>query len=104
MRTSNPQRRADDRPRVGLVAGVFACAVSAFIAGRLTAPTVVAALSEAHATPVPRALPEGIEKFHDASEDVTCWMLHQYRYDGPISLACLPDQWLASARAQEAPQ
>ena len=50
-------------------------------------------------TPEPRALPDGIVKFHDASAEVTCWAsitsIDRY-YTG---LSCLPDQWLPAARA-----
>ena len=47
-------------------------------------------------TPIPRALPAGVTKFHDASDEVTCWVHPQG------GMACLPDNWLASM-AEEAP-
>jgi len=46
-------------------------------------------------TPIPRALPAGVTKFHDASDEVTCWVHPQG------GMACLPDNWLASM-AEEA--
>jgi hypothetical protein len=68
-----------------------------FVLGRVTGPAFET-LREAEATPVPQALPGDITTFHDASEDVTCW-----RIAGSSGLACLPDQWLASARADATP-
>jgi len=59
-----------------------------FVAGRATAPRTT--VRDVEAMPATRALPSGVERFHDASEQVTCW-----RRD--TALACLPDRLLAEA-------
>jgi hypothetical protein len=69
----------------------------AFALGRVTGPAFET-LREAEAAPVPHALPGDIATFHDASAEITCW-----RVIGSGGLACLPDQWLASARADAMP-
>jgi hypothetical protein len=104
MLTSQPQRRATDRPRRVHVLTVIAClaivVAGAYLGGVATGPSVVAAMEEQReqdTRPVPRALPEGITKFHDATEEVTCWRTNRSN----SSIACLPDQWLATARASE---
>lgn len=76
----------------------------AFVAGRVTDPGR-STIREAEAAPVPRALPEGIDRFHDASEAVTCWRTSGVAaggYETGSGLSCLPDQWLASARIESA--
>lgn len=98
MTNSHPRRRADDRVSIPLMVGFFAAvlAAAAFFLGTETGPAVVAAARSDHGVrPEPHALPLDVTKFHDASEEVTCWR----REGGGIS--CLPDQWLASARAQD---
>lgn len=92
MRNSHPQRRASDRPLRWRVMLVLALLPVVFVVGRVTAPRWTVA--EAEAAPTPRALPVGVERFHDASEAVTCWQR------AGAGLSCLPDQWLASATAE----
>jgi hypothetical protein len=50
-----------------------------------------------HWPPVPRALPEGVTKFHDASDEVTCWKIDD-RFGNAIS--CLPDIALTHGRIE----
>lgn len=95
---STPNRRADDRPRRLAVMCVFAAIVCSFVAGRLTGRSLAETVRQAEGRPSPAALPEGIDRIHDASEEVTCWI---DRTAG--SLSCLPDQWLASARLDDQP-
>jgi len=59
-----------------------------FVAGRATAPRVT--VRDLESRPIAGALPSGVERFHDAGEQVTCW-----RRD--TALACLPDRLLAEA-------
>lgn len=64
------------------------------------ADSSAATVREIEAQPVPRALPDGVSKFHDATDGVTCWTsTHIGRAGREIgSMACMPDAWLASAR------
>lgn len=88
-------RRATDRPSRVRAMCLLALLPVAFVLGRCSGPAFTIAVSDADALPVPRALPEGIAKFHDASDEVTCWHFVNSQH----GLACLPDQWLAGARA-----
>jgi hypothetical protein len=99
MTHNTTNRRTTDRPRRAKVLFAIAFAAIVYFTGYATGPAVTQALhdeAQRNAHPVPRALPEGVSKFHDASEEVTCW-----REDASIS--CLPDQWLASARVDDRP-
>ena len=96
-----PQRRATDRPwrapfsAVAVVSlSIVLTLLAAVVAGRATAPRF--SVRDAEATPIPRVLPIGVQRFHDAQEGVTCW-----RVEGSGGISCLPDQWLASAQLQE---
>jgi hypothetical protein len=97
---NDPRVRADDlSPRKILIATLLVAVASlAFFIGRLTAANVIDAARDAK--PIPRALPEDVSKFHDASEKVTCWKLNN-GYGRDVGISCLPDLWLASARAQD---
>ncbi len=85
--------RITDRPFRLRMMIMLALLPVAFIAGRVTEPNRFT-IRQAEATPVPSALPIGVDTFHDASEEVTCWRIER-------GLSCLPDQWLASAKAPE---
>jgi hypothetical protein len=80
---------------------VFVLLVMAFVTGRVTAPGRET-IREAEAAPVPSALPGNVTTFHDASNEVTCWRAVQSgpQFSTQVSISCLPDQWLASARAE----
>lgn len=91
---SNDLRRTADRPCRLRVMGLLILLPLVYGLGRCSGPMLDGATREANATPVPRELPLGVERFHDAAEGATCW-----RAGGP-GLSCLPDQWLASARAE----
>lgn len=86
-------------PVGAILAGALLVLLAAFIAGRCSAPLLdgVTTIRQAEAAPVPRALPANVDRFHDASEEVTCWRLQNATGSG---LSCLPDQWLASARIE----
>lgn len=96
---ADQSRRADDyAPRARIVLVALLCMLPvAFVTGRVSGPRET--VRSAEATPVPSALPMNVDRFHDASEDVTCWQL-KGAYGKPVGLACLPDQWLASARIE----
>ncbi len=97
------QRRATDRPHRLVVMILLALLPVAFVGGQLTGTGFTQAVREANAAPVPRALPDGITKFHDASDEVTCWRASDpMRAQGNVaSIACLPDAALASYLARE---
>lgn len=91
----NSAGRKDHAPRSRLVLAVLlALLPAAFIAGRATDPQRLT-VRQMEAVPVPRELPPGLYRLHDAGEGVTCW-----RMDGREGISCLPDQWLASARIE----
>jgi hypothetical protein len=94
---NNDNRRIGDHGGIVRAVLLFAVLLISFIGGRATSPGRVT-IREAEATPVASELPYGIERFHDASNEVTCWTAHGYRENG---LSCLPDQWLASARIND---
>jgi hypothetical protein len=100
MNNHHPQRRAGDQSlRRILLASFLLMVVSvAFQVGRVTATVVIAAARDEK--PIPRALPDDVVKFHDASEEVTCWKLNN-GYGRDVGISCLPDQWLASSRVSE---
>lgn len=79
--------RVTDRPFRIRAMALLALLPFAFIGGCISGASDVDA-------PVPRALPLDVKKFHDASAEVTCWQA-----TGSGGISCLPDQWLASARA-----
>jgi hypothetical protein len=77
----------------------------AFVAGRATDPSRFT-IRQAEAAPAPRDLPAGIVRLHDASNEVTCWLVSGRVADSGYAttgLSCLPDQWLASARIEDTP-
>lgn len=92
-------------PVGAIVAGALLVLLAAFIAGLCSGPLLdgVPTIREAEAAPVPRALPENVARFHDASEEVTCWVVHSASVTDShyaAGVSCLPDQWLASARIE----
>lgn len=92
---NNHNRRSTDGGLRVRVICLLALLPVAFVGGRYTGgvESGVQTVRQVEATPQPRALPAGISRFHDASEEVTC-----YQVSGAPSISCLPDQWLASAR------
>jgi hypothetical protein len=100
MNNHRPQRRAGDPSLRRILVASFLLAVAsvAFQMGRITATDAVAAVRDEK--PIPRALPDDVVKFHDASEEVTCWKLNN-GYGRDVGISCLPDQWLASSRVGE---
>lgn len=99
----NEHRRHDDpvtHVRWGVIGLVMLLPI-AFWTGRLTSragPTVRAV----EAKPVPRELPAGVDRFHDAARAVTCWVTRDSMYlNGAPSyggISCLPDDHLANGR------
>lgn len=87
-------RRATDRPWRPYIIAVLLLMLAALIAGRVTAPRFTVRAAEA--VPSPSALPPGVATFHDTEQDVTCWIAQG------VGMSCLPDQWLASARLEDA--
>lgn len=84
-------RRADDRPRIRFVVYALLLALPvAFVAGRVTEPSRVT-VRQAEASPVPRDLPDSIERFHDAVAGVTCWRVMKPVDGYTVSISCLPD-------------
>ncbi|MEP7041886.1 MAG: hypothetical protein ABI843_02420 [Dokdonella sp.] len=81
--------------------------LGAFIAGRITGPSMIKADARIVASgqqiprPVPLALPDDVVKFYDASDDVTCWRVRNADADEAGGISCLPQQWLVSARGAE---
>jgi len=70
----------------------------AFVFGRGTGDRGVT-IRQAEAAPVPSELPEHVERFHDAAQAATCWLVRSGGGPNyPVSLSCLPDQWLAPAQ------
>lgn len=100
-----PYRRHDDvAPRIRVVVlCLLALLPVAFFGGRyvglLRNATTVSAIES---RPVPRELPAGIDRFHDAAEGVTCWRAWKFDSEGSgaVGVSCLPDQWLASTRQE----
>jgi len=92
-------RRSDDRPDRVWIMAVLVLLLFAFLVGTCSGPVLVdGATKEANAGPAARPLPDGIETFHDASNEVTCWR-QKGNYGAWISVSCLPDAWLAGARS-----
>lgn len=102
----NNLRRSDDRPRARFVAYALLIMLPlAFIAGRATDPSRLT-IREAEAVPMPRELPEGVDRFHDAAAGVTCWRAWKYRVGGAgdaAGISCLPDAALEAAWIEHRP-
>ena len=99
-------RRTDDRPlrNFAMLALIVTLIVAllCFYAGRVSgARSVALTVRQVEAAPAPRELPAEVERFHDATEGVTCWRTGVGRRAEGIS--CLPDQWLATARKDDLP-
>ncbi len=96
MKATVDRRAGADRNAGWVVIAFLVLMLAAFVAGRATDPERFT-IADAESEPVPRALPMDVRKFHDATEEVTCWLSDR---GATVGLACLPDQWLASARIE----
>ena len=100
---NSPRRRSSDRPLRIRVMCLLALMPVAFVLGQCLGRAGSTTVREAEATPVPRALPDGIVKFHDASDEVTCWAATRGdQVQNYAGVSCMPDAWLASARIDDA--
>ncbi len=98
-------RRTEDthslaRLRLCVTGLIVLIPLAAFV-GRMSAQDAQGqTVRQVEALPEPAALPADIHRFHDAVEEVTCWTFGTSTSGG---IACLPDQWLASARIETDP-
>jgi hypothetical protein len=77
-----------------IAAFLFTCI---FMAGRAS---VDGTPSPRWSPSMPRALPDGVTKFHDASDEVTCWMTGKRLSVSSVAISCLPDRALTRGRIE----
>lgn len=102
-------RRADDRPlrnfaMLALIVTLIVALLCFYAGGVNALRSIEPTVRQVEAKPVPRELPEGVARFHDSANSVTCWVTDSIRHNGDPAyggISCLPDQLLPGTLAKD---